>query len=75
MCTIPLCKNIDKLKGKIIILRTDIDTCYERTITRWKSNKNNNYTDEDLNAYKERKKAIYKWYKQTNEFIHKIDEM
>ena len=75
MCTIPLCKNIDKLKGKIIILRTDIDTCYERTIARWKSNKNNNYTDEDLNAYKERKKAIYKWYKQTNEFIHKIDEM
>lgn len=68
-------KNIDKLKGKIIILRTDIDTCYERTIARWKSNKNNNYTDEELNAYKERKKAIYKWYKQTNEFIHKIDEM
>ena len=67
-------KDIRKLKGKIIILRTDIDTCYERTITRWKSNKNS-YTEEELDNYKERKRSIYKWYKQTNEFIHKIEEL
>lgn len=70
------CKDINILKGKIIIIRTDIDTCYKRAISRWiETHKQNNwdYTEEELNAYKERKKAIYKCYKGTNEFIRKID--
>lgn len=28
-------KDISILKGKIIIIRTDIDACYNRTISRW----------------------------------------
>lgn len=70
--------DISMLKGKIIIIRTDIDTCYNRAISRWiyTHNKNNwSYTEEELNKYKDRKKAIYKWYKYTNEFIKKIDSI
>lgn len=66
------CKDIKILKGKIIVIRTDIDTCYKRVVSRW-IEQNNNYTEEELNEYKERKKKIYSWYKTTNEFIRKID--
>ena len=67
-------KDINLLKGKIIIIRTCIDTCYNRTINRFKNN-NPNYTNEELEKYKERKKAIFKWYKYSNEFIEKIDKL
>lgn len=72
------CKDISILKGKIIIIRTDIDTCYNRTISRWIESHEKNgwdYTEEELNTYKERKKGIYSWYKGSNEFIRKIDEL
>lgn len=67
-------KDISILKGKIIIIRTDIDTCCNRTISRWiESHEKNDcdYTEDELNIYKERKK----WYKGSNEFIRKIDEL
>ena len=67
-------KDINLLKGKIIIIRTCIDTCYNRAISRFKEN-NPNYTDEELEKYMERKKAIFKWYKFSNEFIEKIDKI
>lgn len=66
--------DINLLKGKIIIIRTCIDECYIRTIKRWKSIVKN-YTEEELNAYKNRKKAMYEWYKKLNEFIIKVDEI
>ncbi len=66
------CKDIRILKGKMIILRTDIDTCYKRVVSRW-INVHRQYTQDDLNAYMERKKAIYKWYLGSNEFIRRID--
>ena len=65
-------KDINLLKGTLIVIRTSINTCYERTIERFKLNKKN-YTEEELNKYKERKKAIYKWYKYSNDFLEKID--
>lgn len=67
-------KDISLLKGKLIILRTAIDTCYNRTIERYKKN-NPNYTEEELDNYIERKKAIFKWYKFSNSFIEKIDSI
>lgn len=67
-------KDITKLKGTIIIMRTSIDKCYERCINRYKSIIKD-YTDEDLNKYKERKKGIYDWYKKLNEFILKVDKL
>ena len=67
-------EDVHLLKGKIIIMRTCIDTCYNRTISRWMEY-HPDYSDEELNAFKERKKAIYKWYKGTNKFIEKIDKI
>ena len=65
-------KDINILKGTLIVIRTCIDICYNRTIERFKSN-NKNYSEEELQKFKDKKKAIYKWYKFTNEFLEKID--
>lgn len=67
-------KNVKLLRGKMIVLRTSINTCYKRCIERFKNN-NPNYTEEELNAYAERKKNIFKWYKYSNDFIQKIDSL
>ena len=72
------CKDISILKGTIIIIRTDIDTCYNRTILRWiKLHEQNglDYTEEELELFKERKKKIYLWYKESNKFLRKIDSI
>lgn len=66
-------KDISLLKGKIIIMRTSIDTCYERCIERFK-NKFPNATEEERDRYIEKKKAIYKWYESLNNFIVRVDE-
>ena len=65
-------KDISILKGEVKVIRTCIDTCYNRCIERFKSSYS--YTESELDAYKEKKKKIYTWYHQTNEFIKKIDE-
>lgn len=67
-------KDITLLKGKIIILRTSINTCYKRCIERFKIN-NPNYTEEELNAFAERKKKMFIWYKFSNEFIQRINDL
>ena len=64
-------KDIKNLKGTLIVIRTSIDNCYNRTIERFKS-QNTNYTEEELEKYKEKKKAIYKWYKYSNKFLELI---
>ena len=65
-------KDISILKGKIIIIRTDIDTCYNRAISRWVKN-NPSHSEEELEQFKNKKKLLFKWYKFSNEFIKKID--
>jgi len=67
-------KDVSLLKGKIIILRTSINTCYERCIERFKKN-NPNYTKNELSDYAERKKKIFIWYKYSNDFILKVDKL
>ena len=67
-------KDINILKGTLIVIRTCIDTCYLRTIERYKNN-NKNYTEEELQKFKDKKKALYKWYKFSNEFLEKIDNI
>ena len=66
-------KDIGILKGKLIIIRTCINNCYNRTIERYKKT-STNYTEEDLNKYIEKKKALFKWYKYSNNFIKNIDD-
>ena len=65
-------KDINILKGTIVIVRTSINNCYKRCIKRYKM-LYPKYTKNELNTYKEKKKSIYKWYKYSNEFIKKID--
>jgi len=67
-------KDISLLKGKIVIMRTCIDTCYNRCIDRYKKG-NPDATKEDIYKYSERKKSIFKWYKSSNEFISKVDNI
>ncbi len=67
-------KDVSLLKGKIIIIRTSINTCYKRCIERFKAI-NPNATDEEINKYAEKKKKIFEWYKSSNEFIEKIDQL
>lgn len=66
-------KDIGIIKGKLIVLRTCIDTCYDRVINRFKCN-NPKYTKDELNKYKERKEKIYTWYKYSNIFIENVEE-
>ena len=67
-------KDINLLKGTIIVIKTSINKCYKRCIKRFQE-QNLNYTEEELNNYKERKNKIFKWYKFTNDFILKIDKL
>lgn len=67
-------KDINLLKGTLIVIRTCINTCYNRTIERYKKI-NENYTKEELENYIERKKSIFKWYKYSNEFLEKMSKV
>lgn len=67
-------KDINILKGKVIIIRTCIDECYKRCIERYiKTHPNSSI--EEIEKYKKRKSSIYKWYKGSNEFIKRIDKI
>ena len=67
-------KDISKLKGTIIVIRTDINTCYNRCIERFKKI-NPNATEEEIAKYSLKKKKIFEWYKYSNDFIKKNDEI
>lgn len=67
-------KNYTILKGKIIVMRTSVNTCYERVLNRWKNIKKE-YTKEEFQKYKERKKDMFKWYHSLNTFLENIDKM
>ncbi len=64
-------KDINILKGKMIILRTSINTCYRRNINRYKKTKPKPSKEEVL-KFAERKKAVFTWYHSTNKFIQEI---
>lgn len=66
-------KDISKLKGKLIVMRTSVNTCYERCLERYKKN-NPDYSDEDFIKYIERKKHMYKWYLELNNFLKRIND-
>lgn len=67
-------KNINLLKGKVIVIRTCVDTCYKRCIDRW-INSHDNYSEDELNNYKNKKKGIFKWYLSINNFIDRINDL
>ena len=67
-------KDYSILKGKLIVMRTSINTCYERVLLRWK-NLNQGYTEEEYLKYAERKKGMFKWYKALNKFLENIEKL
>lgn len=67
-------KDVSKLKGKLIVMRTSVNTCYERCLERFK-NKFPGYTEEDFIKYQDKKKHMYKWYLELNEFLKRVEEV
>ena len=67
-------KDYSLLKGKLIVMRPSIDTCYKRCIERWKEN-NKNYTEEELQKYSNKKQNMYDWYKSLNKFLQEVDKL
>lgn len=67
-------KDITKLKGELIILRTSIDTCYSRCLERY-IQQVKEFDKEKYDIYAQRKLALYSWYNDSNEFIKRIDEI
>lgn len=67
-------KDVSKLRGKLIVMRTSVNTCYERCLERYK-NKYPDYVESDFIKYSERKKAIYKWYLGLNDFLKRVDDI
>ena len=66
-------KDLSLLKGEIIIMRTSANTCYERCISRYMTKPNIN--KDELEKYKERKKAIFTWYHSINKLLERIDNL
>ena len=64
-------KDYSILKGQIIVMRTSIETCYERVLNRWK-NANQNYTEEEFQKYADKKLGMFKWYHNLNTFLKNI---
>ena len=66
-------KNYSILKGKLIVIRTSIDNCYNRCIKRWKES-NKNYNDEELEKYSNKKLNMFNWYKSLNKFLENVEK-
>ena len=66
-------KDISILKGKIIVMRTSINVCYERSIKRWIQN-NPNYNNEDYEKYAKKKEGMFTWYQSLNTFLKRLED-
>lgn len=67
-------KDISLLKGEIIVIRTSIDKCYQRCVERYLNNKPD-ALEEEIERYKNRKIAVYRWYLGINKLLEKLDLM
>ena len=67
-------KDINLLKGEIIIVRTSIETCYQRCINRYKDRYSDANNDE-IEKYNNKKKAIFSWYHNINKLLIKLEEL
>ena len=50
------------------------EECYKRVVNRWKEI-NKNYSEKELNKYKNKKLGMFEWYKLFNSFIIKINNL
>lgn len=65
-------KDISLLKGQLIVMRTDIETCYLRCIERFTKN---NKDIEEREKYKNKKAKIFDWYHSINKFLERVDKL
>lgn len=68
-------KDYSILKGQLIVMRTCVETCYERTLNRYKNIMKDNYNEEDFQKYANKKKGMFSWYKGLNKFLEKIEKI
>lgn len=67
-------KDYSLLKGKVIVLRTSINTCFKRSEERF-IKRHPGATKEEIEAHKQRKIGMFSWYKMINEFIKNVDNL
>lgn len=67
-------KDLSKLKGTIIIIRTSVDTCFNRGVDRY-NKKHPSASKDERDNYKYKKKKLYTWYKLLNKFLIEIDKL
>ena len=63
-------KDYSTLKGQLIVMRASVETCYERTLNRWKSQ--NEYNEEEYQKFANRKSGMFVWYHSLNKFLETI---
>lgn len=66
-------KDYSVLKGNLIVMRTSIETCYERTLNRWKSK--NKYNEEEYQKFANRKIGMFEWYHSLNRFLESVNQI
>lgn len=66
-------KDFNILKGQVIVMRTSIETCYERTLNRWKNN--HEYNEDQYQKFANKKQGMFEWYKSLNHFLDKIEKL
>lgn len=66
-------KDYSVLKGNLIVMRTSIETCYERTLNRWKSK--NKYNEEEYQKFANRKIGMFEWYHSLNSFLESVNQI
>lgn len=67
-------KDLSLLRGEVMVLRTCVDTCFQRCMMRY-DKKFPNSSLEDKNQYIMKKKNMYQWYHSLNNFILKVDKL
>lgn len=65
-------KDLSILKGEIIIVRTSIEECYRRCISRY-NERYPDVTEEEREKYSNKKKAVFSWYHSINRLLEKIE--
>lgn len=66
-------KDYSILKGQVIVMRTSIETCYERALNRWKSN--NEFDEEKYQKFVNKKIGMFNWYNSLNKFLEEVDKL
>ncbi len=66
-------KDYNILKGKVIVMRTAIETCFERALNRWKNN--HDFNEEQYQKFVNKKQGMFTWYKSLNQFLVEVENL